>query len=147
MWDGVAAGMSRRRGPVAMLEGKRVAVVVPAHDEEQLIATTLGAIPGFVDRIIVVDDGSARRDRRARARRSATRASSVVAHERNRGVGAAIVTGYKRALEERIDVICVMAARQPDGSRRPRGARRARSRAARSTTRRRTASSPARRGS
>ncbi len=30
-------------------------------------------------------------------------------HERNRGVGAAIVTGYKRALAERIDVTAVMA--------------------------------------
>jgi glycosyltransferase involved in cell wall biosynthesis len=34
----------------------------------------------------------------------------IVAHERNRGVGAAIVTGYKRAHEEGLDVACVMAA-------------------------------------
>ena len=34
----------------------------------------------------------------------------LVVHERNRGVGAAIVTGYKRALEEDLDVVCVMAA-------------------------------------
>src|SRR5207237_528202 len=33
----------------------------------------------------------------------------VIVHERNEGVGAAIVTGYKRALAERIDVTCVMA--------------------------------------
>ena len=31
-------------------------------------------------------------------------------HEQNGGVGAAIVTGYLRAREERIDVTCVMAA-------------------------------------
>jgi len=92
-----------------MLEGKRVAVVVPAHDEEQLIAATLGGIPGFVDRIIVVDDGS--RDATAeRARSLGDSRVEVVAHERNRGVGAAIVTGYKRALDEEIDVTCVMAA-------------------------------------
>jgi glycosyltransferase involved in cell wall biosynthesis len=91
-----------------MLEGKRVAVVVPAHDEEHLIATTLGGIPGFVDRIVVVDDGSA--DATAERVRSFgdTRVELVV-HERNRGVGAAIVTGYKRALEEDLDVVCVMA--------------------------------------
>jgi glycosyltransferase involved in cell wall biosynthesis len=34
----------------------------------------------------------------------------IVAHDRNRGVGAAIVTGYKRVHEEALDVACVMAA-------------------------------------
>jgi glycosyltransferase involved in cell wall biosynthesis len=91
-----------------MLEGKRVAVVVPAHDEERLIATTLGGIPGFVDRIIVVDDGST--DATAeRVRALADVRVELLVHERNRGVGAAIVTGYKRALEEELDVVCVMA--------------------------------------
>jgi glycosyltransferase involved in cell wall biosynthesis len=92
-----------------MLEGKRVGVVVPAHDEEELIATTLRGIPAFVDRIYVVDDGS--RDATAeRARALGDDRVEIVAHERNRGVGAAIVTGYKRAHEDAIDVTCVMAA-------------------------------------
>ena len=92
-----------------MLEGKSVAVVVPAHDEEQLVATTLSGIPGFVDRIIVVDDGS--RDATVeRARALGDARVEILAHERRRGVGAAIVTGYKRALEEGMDVTCVMAA-------------------------------------
>ena len=91
-----------------MLEGKRVAVVVPAHDEERLIATTLGGIPDFVDRIIVVDDGSADATTE-RVRSFADTRVELVVHERNRGVGAAIVTGYKRALDKDIDVVCVMA--------------------------------------
>ena len=33
-----------------------------------------------------------------------------MARERNGGVGAAIVTGYERALEDGLDVVCVMAA-------------------------------------
>ena len=92
-----------------MLEGKRVGVVVPAHDEEELIATTLRGIPAFVDRIYVVDDGS--RDATVeRARELDDPRIEILAHERNRGVGAAIVTGYKRAHEEGLDVACVMAA-------------------------------------
>jgi len=92
-----------------MLQGKRVAVVVPAHDEETLIAATLGGIPAFVDRIYVVDDGS--RDATVeRARGAGDGRVEIVTHDRNRGVGAAIVTGYKRALEVGDDVVCVMAA-------------------------------------
>src|SRR6478609_7641541 len=91
-----------------MLEGKTVAVVVPAHNEEGLIATTLQGIPGFVDRIFVVDDASA--DATAeRARSVDDPRVEVIVHERNGGVGAAIVTGYKRALAERMDATAVMA--------------------------------------
>ena len=91
-----------------MLEGKRVAVVVPAHDEEGLIAATLQGIPGFVDRIYVIDDKS--NDATAeRARAVDDPRVEVITHDRNRGVGAAIVTGYKRALAERMDATAVMA--------------------------------------
>jgi glycosyltransferase involved in cell wall biosynthesis len=94
-----------------MLEGRRVAVVVPAHDEEALLPQTLSGIPEFVDRIYVVDDASQDTTReRAEAAAADDPRIAVLVHERNRGVGAAIVTGYRRALEERIDVTCVMAA-------------------------------------
>src|SRR3954449_6904092 len=92
-----------------MFEGKRVAVVVPAHDEEQLVGTTLAGIPALVDSIYVVDDGS--RDATAeRARASGDPRVEVIQLERNRGVGAAIVTGYQRALAAGDDVVAVMAA-------------------------------------
>src|SRR2546423_1472050 len=92
-----------------MLDGKRVAVVVPAHDEEKLIAETIRSIPAFVDRVYVVDDGS--QDGTVAAARAAGDARvEAVEHERNLGVGAAILTGYRRALEERVDVTAVMAA-------------------------------------
>jgi glycosyltransferase involved in cell wall biosynthesis len=92
-----------------MLAGKRVAVVVPAYDEERLVVETIRGIPDSVDRIYVVDDAS--RDATAEAARGAGDPRvEVLRHERNAGVGAAIVTGYRRALEEGMDVAVVMAA-------------------------------------
>jgi glycosyltransferase involved in cell wall biosynthesis len=92
-----------------VLEGKTVAVVVPAFNEEALIGATLAGVPDFVDRIIVVDDAS--RDATAdRAGAGGDGRVEVVRHERNGGVGAAILTGYRRALEAEVDVTAVMAA-------------------------------------
>ena len=92
-----------------MFEGKRVAVVVPAYDEEGLVVETLRGIPELVDRIYVVDDAS--KDATGeQARNVGDPRVEVIRHERNKGVGAAIVTGYRRALEEGIHVACVMAA-------------------------------------
>jgi glycosyltransferase involved in cell wall biosynthesis len=91
-----------------MFRGHRIAVVVPAYNEADKIARTVRSIPGFVDHVIVVDDGST--DGTARvALRSQRRGLEVLSHERNRGVGAAIATGYRRALEAGADVTAVMA--------------------------------------
>jgi glycosyltransferase involved in cell wall biosynthesis len=92
-----------------MVEGKRVAVVVPAYNEEHLVAETLAGIPDFVDRVYVVDDASP--DGTAQhARDAADARTEVIVRDKNGGVGAAIVTGYERARDEAIDVTCVMAA-------------------------------------
>src|SRR3569623_2165883 len=80
-----------------VLRGHRIAVVVPAFNEADKISRTVRSIPGFVDHVIVVDDGSA--DGTARvAARSGRRGLEVVVHPRNRGVGAAIASGYRREL-------------------------------------------------
>jgi glycosyltransferase involved in cell wall biosynthesis len=92
-----------------MLEGKQVAVVVPAYDEQALVAATIRGIPEFVDRIYVVDDAS-QDGTGDEAKRAGDGRVVVVRHERNSGVGAAIVTGYRRAAADGIDVACVMAA-------------------------------------
>ncbi|HEY3577186.1 MAG TPA: glycosyltransferase family 2 protein [Gaiellaceae bacterium] len=90
-----------------MFEGKSVGVVVPAYDEEALIAATLGGIPSLVDRIIVVDDGSTDRTRE-RALELGDPRVEVLEHERRSGVGAATLTGYRRALDDGLDVVVVM---------------------------------------
>jgi glycosyltransferase involved in cell wall biosynthesis len=80
-----------------MWMGSRVVVVVPAWDEAPRIGRVLRGLPPWVDAIVVVDDAS--RDGTADdARAVADARVEVVRHDTNRGVGAAIVTGYKRAL-------------------------------------------------
>lgn len=96
-----------------MFQDARVVVVVPAFEEAPRLARMLGALPKMVDDVIVVDDASSDEtarvagfcgDRDARIR--------VVRHEINRGVGAAIATGYRAALKIRggaRDTFVVMA--------------------------------------
>ena len=91
-----------------MLSGYRIVVVVPAFNEAKKIARTLRSVPGFVDHVLVVDDCSTDSTLRI-ARRSQRRGLEVLAHERNRGVGAAIATGYLRARALGADITAVMA--------------------------------------
>jgi glycosyltransferase involved in cell wall biosynthesis len=90
--------------------GKRIAVVVPAYNEEDLIGETLDGIPDYVAKVYVVDDGSADMTG-AIIEDYAHRDPRIVAihHNPNRGVGAAITTGYLQAVEDGMDIAAVMA--------------------------------------
>ena len=74
-----------------MHKGMLVAVVIPARDEEKHIEKVIDTIPSFVDRIVVVDDGS--KDNTARLVKNA----DLVKLEGN-GVGAAIDAGHQHLL-------------------------------------------------
>lgn len=91
-----------------MWNGRRIAVVIPALDESERIAAVVSGVPPWVDAIIAVDDGS--RDGTASAARSTGDGRvTVEVHPENRGVGAAIATGYARGLSLGADVLVVMA--------------------------------------
>jgi glycosyltransferase involved in cell wall biosynthesis len=92
-------------------EGKTIAVVVPAYNEEKLIGKVLETMPDFVDVVIVVDDASTDRtpDIVASYRAQYSDRLVLLPHKENQGVGASIVTGYKRASAMGLDVVVVMA--------------------------------------
>ena len=91
-----------------MFEGLRVAVVVPAFREQSHIASVITSMPALVDHIIVVDDASPDGTSAAASAVQDPR-PEVLRHEQNKGVGGAIVTGHRRALELGADVSVVMA--------------------------------------
>jgi glycosyltransferase involved in cell wall biosynthesis len=86
----------------------RIAVVMPAFNEQEAIAAAVRSVPAWVDHLLVVDDAS--RDGTAEAARTVRRTGlEILRHDENRGVGAAIATGYRRALELGVDAAVVMA--------------------------------------
>ncbi|MBI4619756.1 MAG: glycosyltransferase family 2 protein [Desulfobacterales bacterium] len=93
-----------------MYKDKKIGVVVPAYNEELMIRKTLETMPEFVDMIIVVDDRSLDRTSKVVKECRMTDGRVVlIRHDENQGVGGTIVTGYKKAIEEGIDVAAVMA--------------------------------------
>lgn len=81
----------------------KIAVVIPAYKVADHIRTVIDAIPGHFHHIIVVDDGCP--ESSGRTAEQLKRPNLIVLyHERNRGVGAAVVTGYKKALQLGCDI-------------------------------------------
>jgi glycosyltransferase involved in cell wall biosynthesis len=91
----------------------RVAVVIPAFNEREKIAATIASVPDLVDEILVIDDASAddtaSRAAGALAARPPAQRARVIQHPSNRGVGAAIATGYRHVLAGDADIAVVMA--------------------------------------
>lgn len=93
-----------------MYRGKTIAVIIPAYNEERLIGKVLETLPAFVDHIVVVDDASI--DRTGEVVKDLQQEDSRIiylCHTKNEGVGGAIVTGYKWARDNEIDISVVMA--------------------------------------
>ncbi|KGK99149.1 glycosyl transferase family protein [Methanococcoides methylutens] len=114
--DAVKSGFKVREVPIKIIDpvkrellaSKRIGVVVPAYNEEKLLKATVDGIPHYVDRIYVINDASTDNTAKVIEALNDPRIF-VITHEINKGVGAAIVNGYKQALKEEVDVVAVMA--------------------------------------
>ena len=111
------------RFPINYLKGKwslawnmrppmhSVTVIIPAYNEEKLIAKTLGGIPSFINSIIVIDDASTD-DTAGIVNRcmKLDRRIKLISHRKNGGVGKALSSGYKAFLDGDGSIAVVMNA-------------------------------------
>ncbi|MFH1888981.1 MAG: glycosyltransferase family 2 protein [Candidatus Omnitrophota bacterium] len=94
-----------------MYFSKRVAVIIPVYNEEEYIREVLLYVPDFVDKIIIVNDGSTDGTISAIANIGTYVDNRLVLinHRKNEGVGAAITSGYKESIRMDCDISCVIA--------------------------------------
>jgi glycosyltransferase involved in cell wall biosynthesis len=84
----------------------KTVAIIPAYNEETTLADVLQRTRDFVDEIIVVNDGS--KDRTGEIARAHN--VTVVEHVINRGLGAAIGTGFATALKRGADLAITLDA-------------------------------------
>jgi glycosyltransferase involved in cell wall biosynthesis len=87
-----------------MIEGKRIAVVMPAYNAAKTLEATVNELPALVDTKILVDDHS-RDDTASLARKLGLR---VLVHDRNYGYGRNQKTCYREALATGADIVIMV---------------------------------------
>jgi len=75
-----------------MFNNKKISLVIPCYNEEKGIENILSAKPWFIDEVIVVDNGSTDNTAEVARRRGA-----IIVHERIRGYGRALQSGFSKA--------------------------------------------------
>jgi dolichol-phosphate mannosyltransferase len=94
-----------------MYEGMRVLAMAPVLDEREKIAAVITRVPqDVVDEVLIVDDGSTDGSQQVARELGAT----VVELGETLGVGTAIRTGYRYAIDHGYDVAVVMAGNNKD---------------------------------
>ena len=89
-----------------------LAGVIPAYNEEKIVGPVLEKARSFVEKIIVIDDGST--DKTAEIAKQC--GAKVLSHVINRGLGAALQTGFSVALNDGASIVVTLDA---DGQHNP----------------------------
>lgn len=86
-----------------------IAVIIPAYRVEREIENVIASLPVYIQHIIVVDDASP--DRTGEIVIQLMKNDSrliLLRHEQNLGVGGAMVSGFRKALELKAEIIIKM---------------------------------------
>jgi glycosyltransferase involved in cell wall biosynthesis len=92
-----------------MYKNNKIAVVIPTYKAEVHLTDVLDGLPDWIDQIIVVDDACPGKSGDIAENLSQTNDKIIVIrHEKNQGVGGAVITGYKKSIELGCDVTVKM---------------------------------------
>lgn len=83
----------------------KISVVIPSYKVKSKIFSVLDKIGPEVERIYVVDDKCPENSGDFVKANSRDNRIKVLYHEKNQGVGGAVITGYKMAIEEKMDIV------------------------------------------
>ncbi|MCG8404562.1 MAG: glycosyltransferase family 2 protein, partial [Phycisphaerales bacterium] len=82
-----------------------IAVVIPCYKARQTILGMLDAMPATVDRVFCVDDGCPDKTGLFIEQNVRDQRVAVLYNPSNQGVGGAVMTGYRAALADDVDII------------------------------------------
>lgn len=93
-----------------MYKEHRIAIVIPAYNEGELITETLNGIPVYVDRVFVVHDGGSDDTLpRIQDKMLVDNRIVLINHEVNLGLGQSLIDGYLASIESDNDITVIMA--------------------------------------
>ena len=93
-----------------MYKGNKIAVVVPAYNEQLLISETLQGIPAFVDFIFVINDASEDNTlQQIESRKKKDNRVTIIDHDINKGLGQSLIDGYLASRNSDAEITAVMA--------------------------------------
>lgn len=88
------------------MAAKKLTVVIPAYNESRHLGPVIESVKKYTPDIVVVDDGSGDETSEVAQKSGA----KVYRHPVNRGLGGALGTGIKAALQDGADIIITMDA-------------------------------------
>ena len=92
-----------------MISDNIIAAVIPCYNEESQISGVIGGLPEYIDHIYVIDDRST--DDSVELIESLIQSNDkiiLLKHENNQGNGASRITGLKKCLEMKADIVCLL---------------------------------------
>lgn len=85
---------------------KKTAVIIPCFKVASHIENVVNGIPDFINHIILVDDCSPDETPAILEKiKASNNRVTVLTHAQNKGVGGAMITGFKHALSQNIDIV------------------------------------------